>query len=44
MRVLTLVREDEALLRKAEERFSVLKLRWHSGQTATLIELRSSAA
>jgi hypothetical protein len=44
LRALGIVRHDEALLRKAEERFAVLGLRWHSDQTPVLMKLRASAA
>ena len=44
IRALGIVREDEALLRKADERFSVLGLRWYSAQTPNLITLRKSAS
>ena len=44
LRALAVVREDEELLRKAEALFAVLGLRWHSEQTAMLIDLRMTAA
>jgi hypothetical protein len=44
LRALGIVRHDEALLRKAGERFAVLGLRWHSDQTPVLMKLRASAA
>jgi hypothetical protein len=44
LRALGIVRHDEALLRKAGERFAVLGLRWHSDQTPRLMKLRRSVA
>jgi hypothetical protein len=44
LRALGVVREDEELLRKADALFAVLGLRWHSEQTAMLIDLRTTAA
>ena len=44
LRALGIVRADGTLLRKAEERFAVLGLRWHSDQTPVLMKLRQSAA
>ena len=44
LRALGIAREDGELLRKAEERFAVLGLRWYSAQTPSLITLRNSAS
>jgi hypothetical protein len=44
LRALGIVREDEALLCKAEERFAVLEMGWHAAQTATLVKLRKTAS
>jgi tetratricopeptide (TPR) repeat protein len=44
LRALGIVRDDGHLVRKAEERFAVLGLGWHSDQTPVLIKLRQSAA
>jgi hypothetical protein len=37
LRALGRVREDEALIRRALERFEALKLRWHAQQTRRLL-------
>lgn len=44
LRALGIVREDETLLRRSQERFSALGLAWHAGQTDTLRRLRAVAA
>jgi class 3 adenylate cyclase/tetratricopeptide (TPR) repeat protein len=44
LRALGIAREDDELLRKAHDRFAVLKLGWHAEQTSNLITLRQSAS
>ena len=44
LRALGMTREDEALLRSADERFRALGLLWHADQTKTLTRLRGAAS
>ena len=44
VRALGIVRGDEALLRRADDRFGALGLPWHAGQTETLRRLRRAVA
>jgi hypothetical protein len=44
LRALGIVRGDEGLLTRADERFRALGLDWHADQTEALIRFRNSAA
>jgi hypothetical protein len=44
LRAAGIVREDEALLARADELFRALRLPWHAGQTENLLRLRKLAS
>jgi hypothetical protein len=44
LRALGIVREDDGLVARADERFRALGLGWHADQTEALIRFRNSAA